>query len=215
MAADQGELRSGAVAGGQGASAPWDRAAGQRRSRRQAVLDRAESRRLQILEAASQCFRRHGFHSASMAQVSKAARMSAGHIYHYFESKEDIIRAIVQMDLEDTLRIMNEAEAGGGDLIQAMLAGVGQGVERMTDPAKAAMALEVMAEAARNPRVAEMVRQADQAIRNRLRGLLLSSHRGREFMADGDLDGKVEVMASLFGGLSLRILSHPGWTEPR
>ena len=41
---------------------------------------RAEARKTQVLNAATECFRRQGFHGASMAQISKAAGMSVGHI---------------------------------------------------------------------------------------------------------------------------------------
>jgi TetR/AcrR family transcriptional regulator, repressor for uid operon len=51
-------------------------------------LQLAEARREQVLDAAAHCFRRHGYHGASMAEIAGAAAMSPGHIYHYFQSKE-------------------------------------------------------------------------------------------------------------------------------
>ena len=42
--------------------------------------ERAVLRRNQVLDAAAICFRNHGFHGASMAQISKTAGMSPGHI---------------------------------------------------------------------------------------------------------------------------------------
>ena len=63
--------------------------------------DRTVQRRNQVLDAAAICFRNHGFHGASMAQISKTAGMSPGHIYHYFGSKEAIITAIVERDIEE------------------------------------------------------------------------------------------------------------------
>jgi len=50
-----------------------------------------DARRAQIRAAAGECFRQHGFHGTSIAQISKRAGMSTGHIYHYFENKEAII----------------------------------------------------------------------------------------------------------------------------
>ena len=51
-------------------------------------------RRDQILIAAWKCFSRHGFHSTSMADVIKEAGLSAGAVYLYFRSKDEIIVAV-------------------------------------------------------------------------------------------------------------------------
>ncbi len=53
-----------------------------------------ESRREQILLAAWKCFSRNGFHSTSMADVIREAGLSAGAVYLYFRSKDDIIVAV-------------------------------------------------------------------------------------------------------------------------
>ena len=53
-----------------------------------------ESRREQILIAAWKCFSRNGFHSTSMADVIAEAGLSAGAVYLYFRSKDDIIVAV-------------------------------------------------------------------------------------------------------------------------
>ena len=51
-------------------------------------------RREQILIAAWKCFARNGFHSTSMADVIAEAGLSAGAVYLYFKSKEEIILAV-------------------------------------------------------------------------------------------------------------------------
>ena len=53
-----------------------------------------EQRREQILIAAWKCFARNGFHSTSMADVISEAGLSAGAVYLYFKSKEEIILAV-------------------------------------------------------------------------------------------------------------------------
>ncbi len=174
-----------------------------------ACLNRAETRRRQVLEAAAECFRRHGFHTASMAQISKAARMSAGHIYNYFASKEEIIEAIVQQDIAEHLALMAEVEQGEEDILEALVAQVGSGVHRNLDRENSALMLEVLAEATRNPKVTAMVRQAYQTIHQRMRDLLLASRKGRQFQADGDLDDRVEILAALFNGLMVCSVVNP------
>lgn len=53
-----------------------------------------EDRRDQILIAAWKCFSRNGFHSTSMADVIREAGLSAGAVYLYFRSKDEIIIAV-------------------------------------------------------------------------------------------------------------------------
>lgn len=121
---------------------------------------RATARRQQILNAAAQCFREHGFHGASIAQISKSAGMSAGHIYHYFENKEAIIAAIVAQDLESLLTLTAELRAAC-NVRAALIERAAEGVADQLDPINAAFKVEIAAEAARNPRVAQIVREAD------------------------------------------------------
>lgn len=53
-----------------------------------------ERRRQQILDAAQQCFARKGLHAATMQDVFAEAGLSAGAVYRYFKSKDDIIAAL-------------------------------------------------------------------------------------------------------------------------
>lgn len=54
-----------------------------------------ERRRQQILDAAQLCFARKGFHETSMQDVFTESGMSAGAVYRYFTSKNEIIGALV------------------------------------------------------------------------------------------------------------------------
>ncbi|MEV0686678.1 TetR/AcrR family transcriptional regulator [Nocardia sp. NPDC050378] len=58
-----------------------------------------ERRRQQILDAAQLCFARKGFHETSMQDVFTEAGLSAGAVYRYFGSKNEIIAALVARTL--------------------------------------------------------------------------------------------------------------------
>ncbi len=62
---------------------------------------RAEPRTIEILESIKAVFASKGFEGASMQDLSRAAGMSAGNFYRYFPSKNAIIEAMVQRDLEE------------------------------------------------------------------------------------------------------------------
>ncbi len=128
--------------------------------------ERGQLRRQQILDAAA-CFVREGFHGASIARIAKAAGMSPGNLYHFFPGKEAMIAALVQQRLDQSLALFAEIEAAV-DPLQAMLDRVAVTLEQQTDPEQAALSLEILAEAGRNPAVASIVRAADDAIREHL-----------------------------------------------
>jgi len=88
----------------------------------------AQARRDQVLTAAEDCFARRGYHGAGMAEISKTAGMSAGHIYNYFASKEAIIEAIIAKDMEELFSIFDQLEAAEGELVQVMLDSANEGV---------------------------------------------------------------------------------------
>lgn len=178
-------------------------------ARPQAGRPRSETRRAQILAAAADCFRRDGFHGASIAQISRAAGMSPGHIYHYFENKEAIIAAIVEQDLARVQTLTAELRSAR-DVEGAMLGRVAEEVVRHLDPQVAALRLEIVAEAARNPSVAASVRSADA---RSLAGLTEMIHGVRRSAGHAEGDGMAaalaEAIAALFEGLQIRAVRNP------
>ena len=61
--------------------------------------ERRAARRTQILEAAWACFQRQGLHATTMDDIIRAAGLSAGAVYSYFPSKEELILAAVTESL--------------------------------------------------------------------------------------------------------------------
>ena len=181
----------------------------QRPPNNQPIRPRAEARRAQIRAAAAECFRQHGFHGTSIAQISKRAGMSTGHIYHYFENKEAIIADIVAEDLEHMLTLTAELRAAS-DVKSAMIERAVEGVEDNLDPGAAGLQLEIVAEAARNPRIAEIVRAADQQCRDSLVVTIRSLRRaGGHQDSEALLAGMVEALAAMFEGLQIRAIRNP------
>ncbi|WP_329390819.1 TetR/AcrR family transcriptional regulator [Streptomyces sp. NBC_01716] len=68
-----------------------------------------DARRRQILDAAARCFARNGFHATSMQDVLREADLSAGAVYRYFSSKEELIGAIVTEVLDTVREAFEEA----------------------------------------------------------------------------------------------------------
>ena len=170
---------------------------------------RSDARRAQILTAASDCFRLYGFHGASIARISEASGMSAGHIYHYFENKEAIIEAIVSQDLEQLMALFDELHSEH-DVKHALLECAAQGVEEKLDVRFAGLQIEIMSEAARNPRIAAVVQEADSSSLTRLSNVIRDLRRmaGHED-SEAAIRGMADVMAAMFEGLHFRAISNP------
>ncbi len=54
----------------------------------------AADKRSSILDSTVKLIRQYGFHGTSMNQIAQEAQVATGTIYHYFESKEDLILAV-------------------------------------------------------------------------------------------------------------------------
>ena len=171
----------------------------------------AEVRRRQILDAAAEVFRRRGFHAASMAEIAKTFGMSAGHIYNYFDSKEAIIEAIVARDIDEFLALTAQMQ-GEADLRHEMVERVDEGTDRRLDPDHASLQLEIVAEASRNPKIADMVQRADTTVRRRLIELVRAAARGP--VDEVDLTARAELLLALFEGLMIRTLRQPEIDRP-
>lgn len=166
-----------------------------------------ESRRQQILDAACERVRQSGFHGASMSDIAKAAGLSVGQIYRYFENKEAIIAAIVAQDLAEMRDKFAEIESQPGELVDAIEAHLPEGIAKSFEPRRAALALEVVAEAARNPKVAAIVRAADEQERA-LAKTMMSRGRRPEW-TEAEFQARCEAVGMIFDGLLMRGVNHP------
>ncbi len=180
-----------------------------RSPRKRQDSDRAEARRSQVLDAAAECFRRSGFHGASMSEISKRAGMSAGHIYNYFNSKEEIIFGIVERNVSDILELMSDLAAPGKDVLDAMLDHTAESIDTNTDLSHVSLMIEVSAESARNPAVASKLQAADAQLSQRLNDLLMSSDRALAYRNDPAREGRLNMLIAMFEGIRQRALHNP------
>ena len=116
-----------------------------------------DARREQILAAAKRCFVRDGFHETSMQDLFAESGLSAGAVYRYFASKEDMILAIAEENLRDVSALLHAlATNRHSEGLGAALAEVLEAV-RVKDAQGelGAMAVLVWSEALRTPALAK------------------------------------------------------------
>lgn len=168
--------------------------------------ERAQQRRNQVLDAATSCFRRYGFHGCSMAQLAKESAMSVGHIYHYFQNKEAIIDAIVKRDLYECLDAIDQLR-NSQHIYQDMVGDLSDPLRNSLNRDNAALQCEILAEAARNPKVSEMVHAAHLHVRHKVAELIQMGSPAP--LNEQQLDTKIEIIGALFDGLMVRSIRNP------
>jgi AcrR family transcriptional regulator len=72
----------------------------------------AEDKRRQILDAAVRVFARKGYHTCRVGDIAEEAGVAHGLLYHYFESKEELLETIFR----DTWTLMLQTIKGVEDL---------------------------------------------------------------------------------------------------
>ncbi len=133
----------------------------------------AETRR-RILRAAQEQFSYRGFDGTSNRVLAEEAGLTAGAIYHYFDSKLDIYTAVfedVQAHMYERLTQAVEKESTLVHRIQALLEESHQ--LNKEDPVLARFLGTSRVDAARNPALADALRRIDpQRRRNLFEGML-------------------------------------------
>ena len=112
------------------------------------------------MDAALLCFARKGFHETSMQDVFRESGLSAGAVYRYFKSKNDLIQAISAEEHAPVTAIIESALAQdpvpGPDEIIGQLAAAVQDRSGPDGPAR--VAPSIWAEALYDPAVAGIAR---------------------------------------------------------
>jgi AcrR family transcriptional regulator len=174
--------------------------------------ERFEARQQHVREAAFACFKRKGFHQASMADICAEAGMSPGNLYRYYDSKEAIIAAICEEDLRQvTTRL--EGLGRQQNLFESMVKLAGEALGA-NDPERTKFGCEILAEAARNERVAEIVRRHNAALIEMSAAAIARAQA--QSLVDPDLDARASatVLVAAAQGLSTRLSLFPSPEAP-
>jgi TetR/AcrR family transcriptional regulator, repressor for uid operon len=119
----------------------------------------ADRRRRQIMDAAIACFRKRGFHQATMQEICAEAGISAGALYRYFASKAEIIGAIAEDSRgESDHAFLRAAEQLG--IIEAMSLACAGFMKKFED-GDGSLIAEIMAEAIRDEAIGAPLRATD------------------------------------------------------
>lgn len=133
--------------------------------------ERRAERRQQILDAAFACAAREGFHRMTMADVIEASGLSAGAVYGYFTSKDELIlaladTAISQIEPAFAALVEQDPLPDLPEVIGLLTSGIELVGGREPDLTK--VAVSAWAEAVRNPAVGAILSERFLRIRAHL-----------------------------------------------
>jgi AcrR family transcriptional regulator len=127
-------------------------------------------RHARILDAAERCFARMGFHRSTMQDVAAECGMSPGNLYRYFPSKEAMVIGLAERDRAEIGADFQGLRAAL-DPLQGLAAVARKHLIEMPRE-RAALVLEIWAEATRNPAIGESCRRMEREIGGLLTGFL-------------------------------------------
>lgn len=165
------------------------------------LRDKALLRREKIVSAARRLFIANGFHATGVAQIAKESGIAVGQIYRDFSSKEAIVAEIVHADCvlflsADSLRC--GIERGDPEFVWTWLADFVRPEAGESDPLFA----EIVAEAARNPRVAAIFEEIREDVEGIMRSALAALVPG-ERLAD-----RRAMLADLITATAMGLMQH-------
>lgn len=175
--------------------------------------EQAEARRQQILDAARACFLRDGFHQTSMADIQREADLSAGAIYLYFKSKDDIILGIASSILATIGGLIPEDPVFGDRQLSLfeIIAGFLVRADQLNEEERVfSLALQVWAEATRNEDVARSLDADITEVKRRVRRLIGACQERGIVDPSVDPDALSMAMLSVAQGYMVQRTLFPG-----
>ena len=163
-------------------------------------------RRQQIIDAAYRCFAHKGFHQTTMREIYAEAGLSPGAIYHYFESKDDIIEASFIFDHQRSLPVLERAIDDPDPLvaIDQLIDFFYAGLESAAALGANRVNIQGWGEALINPRLLSPLRASLFDFREQLSQLVRRGQDAEKIDPDIDPGAAGEIILSTYLGLYLQ-----------
>lgn len=73
-------------------------------------VKKADLKKAEILRAAARVFRTKGYHAARIQDIADALHMQKGSLYYYIETKEDLLKGLVEDILEQSVELLSNIQ---------------------------------------------------------------------------------------------------------
>lgn len=168
------------------------------------------ARRQQIVDAARRCVIEQGFHKTTMADVIRESGLSAGAVYGYFRSKDEIVSAIADQALSEVDQMFEEILADPAGLTPEKV--IRRALEYVVRVAEAPggdvtrVALQVWAEALRTDSVMATARGKYRILRDHFADVARRGQADGTIRADVDPEHVGQALFGLLPGFMLQRL---------
>lgn len=169
------------------------------------------ARRQQIIDAAYRCFARKGFHQTTMRDIYEEAELSPGAVYHYFESKHEIIAASFDFDYQRSAGLFDAAAHSLDPLgaLNDMLDFLFQGLKSAAALGAGRVNVQGWGEALVNPPLLATVQQVRAVYRDATAGIVHKAQAQGQIDPALDPQGLTTALISLYYGLELQLALDP------
>ena len=174
----------------------------------QPQTDSTLDRHAQILDAALVCFAKRGFHQASMHDISAEAGISVGLIYRYFENKDAVISAMADRHKKEIHKVLERAQQAPTLLESLEILFTAHCCEDAPQVVSA-FVVDLYAEASRNPRVADLVRDVLQTAMDGVTDLIARSPEGESAAHGLKPHELAELIFAVSRGMLMRDVLQP------
>ncbi len=174
----------------------------------QPQIDSTLDRHTQILNAALVCFAKRGFHQASMHDISAEAGISVGLIYRYFENKDAVISAMADRHKKEIHEVLERAQQAPTLLESLEILFTAHCCEDAPQVVSA-FVVDLYAEASRNPRVADLVRDVLQTAMDGVTDLIARSPEGESAAHGLKPHELAELIFAVSRGMLMRDVLQP------
>lgn len=159
--------------------------------------ERRAARRSQFVTAARDLAAERGYRGITVDDVCLRAGLSKGAFYGYFEAKQDLIVAILDLEIAEVDQLLDALEATPDLQLEKVRTFVRTMVLRGQDPAEVQLRAELWSQAAGDPQLKAKIAEAVRARRIRLAA----------FATAGGASGEmVEVPANAFGAILVALV---------
>ncbi len=141
-----------------------------------------------------------------MSRIAAQASMSGGHIYQYFETKEAIMIALCERDFEDFMLHITELGDYACLDVDTIVETFANEIMSLLSHDRAALTLEIIAEAGRDPKFLDMVLRVDDRIRLALRKIIEPLLEG---FTQQEIEERIEALLVMTRGLAVHTCTRP------